>query len=607
MLPEPPAGDDYFDTPARAERLQLVLHLLRNADRPVYLRGPAGAGKTTFAGRLRTALGEEATVAWVDFAEPVKLIAELIRQLGLPPEAADDWPEGLMAKQRDRQLVVVADAIDQADAQTRDGLKALGDGGVRLLLLGRGGGTDDWDVQFVDLPPFEPDETGEFLRRGAGAAAARITDDLVAASHIAAGGLPGGLLDVLHGLPEQMPPPTAPVRPVVGEEASMGKKWSAPKAPNAETVMRRKSGRLWPWLGAAALGLLFLAVLVFQDPINAVLTPPETVSGVDQQAVEPDSLRPAERTALPLPTPEPSIAPSAPELDQTAPADDELVEAPSQGQPVEIEVGDRVEPRPAVDLAAGGAAEVPATALPQLSKPAADPVQTAGLASRAADGEPSAIAADDANQQRPKAVEPIADPLDVVLEDALSAAVSQQPEDAARQPGAARQPDAAPPRIGPAEAGASPPSESATETVEIQPDSATTTAAADGEAQRPPAVAEAGPAPVEDRSVVASVKPRQSAAASASGWLNSRDADRYTLQLVGATDRASIEKFVTIHSISPPFAIFERQLNGRPWYSLIAGDYPDRAAAVAARERLPAALKDAGIWPRTFASVQASR
>lgn len=590
MLPEPPAGDDYFDTPARAERLQLVLHLLRNADRPVYLRGPAGAGTTTFAGRLRTALGEEATVAWVDFAEPVKLIAELIRQLGLPPEAADDWPEGLMAKQRDRQLVVVADAIDQADAQTRDGLKALGDGGVRLLLVGRGGGTDDWDVQFVDLPPFEPDETGEFLRRGAGAAAARITDDLVAASHIAAGGLPGGLLDVLHGLPEQMPPPTAPVRPVVGEEASMGKKWSAPKAPNAETVMRRKSGRLWPWLGAAALGLLFVAVLVLQDPINAVLTPPETVSGVDQQAVEPDSLRPAERTALPLPTPEPSIAPSAPELDQTAPADDELVEAPAQGQPVETEVGGRVEPRPAVDLAAGVAAEieVPATALPQLSKPA-DPVQTA------------VIAADDANQQRPKAVEPIADPLDVVLEDALSAAASQQPEDAARQP------DAAPPRIGPAEAGASPPSESATETVEIQPDSATTTAAADGEAQRPPEVAEAGPAPVEDRSVVASVKPRPSAAASASDWLNSRDAGRYTLQLVGATNRASIEKFVTIHNISAPFAIFERQLNGRPWYSLVAGDYPDRAAAVAARERLPASLQNAGIWPRTFASVQASR
>ena len=362
--------------------------------------------------------------------------------------------------------------------------------------------------------------------------------------------------------------------------------------------MRRTTGRLWPWLGAAGLGLVFVAVLVLQDQINAVLTPPEAVSDVDQQAVDPDLPLPADRTALQLPPPEPSIAPSTPELDQTPPAGDELVEAPAQGQPVETE--SEVEPWPAVDLAAGGAADVPAIALPQLSEPA-DPVQTAGSPSRAADGEPSAIAADDANQQRPKAVEPMADPLDVVLEDALSAAVSQQPEDAARQP------DAAPPRIGPAEAGASPPSESATETVEIQPDSATTTAAADGEAQRPPEVAEAGPAPVEDRSVVASVKPRPSAAASASDWLNSRDAGRYTLQLVGATNRASIEKFVTIHNISAPFAIFERQLNGRPWYSLVAGDYPDRAAAVAARERLPASLKGAGIWPRTFASVQASR
>lgn len=599
MLPEPPTGDNYFDTPARAERLQLVLHLLRNADRPVYLRGPAGAGKTVFAGRLRTALGGEATVAWVDFAEPVKLIAELIRQLGLPPEAADDWPEGLKGTLLDRQLVVVADAVDQADAQTRDGLEALDDVGVKLLLLGRGGGADDWDVQFVDLPPFEPDETGEFLRQRAGAAAARITDDLVAASHIAAGGLPGGLLDVLHGLPEQMPPPAPSARPDDGEEASMGKKWSAPKSPTAETVMRRTNGRLWPWLGAAGLGLVFVAVLVLQDQINAVLTPPAAVSDIDQQAVDPDLPLPADRTALQLPPPEPSIAPSTPELDQTPPAGDELVEAPAQGQPVETE--SEVESRQALDLVPSVAAdvEVPAIALPQLSEPA-DPVQTAGSPSSPADDGSSTMAADDVAKQRPQVVEPMADPLGVVLEDALSAA-SRQPDDAARQP------DAAPPSAGPGAAVALPDSESAAETAEIEPDSATTTVAADGEAQRRTVVAETGPAPVEDRSVVASVKPSRSAAASTSDWLNSRDAGRYTLQLVGATDRASIEKFVTIHSISQPFAIFERQMNGRPWYSLIAGDYPDRAAAVAARERLPASLKGAGIWPRTFASVQASR
>ena len=52
MLPEPPAGDEYFDTPARSERLQLLLHLVYNVAAPVYLRGPAGAGKSMTAANL---------------------------------------------------------------------------------------------------------------------------------------------------------------------------------------------------------------------------------------------------------------------------------------------------------------------------------------------------------------------------------------------------------------------------------------------------------------------------------------------------------------------------------------------------------------------------
>ena len=118
---------------------------------------------------------------------------------------------------------------------------------------------------------------------------------------------------------------------------------------------------------------------------------------------------------------------------------------------------------------------------------------------------------------------------------------------------------------------------------------------------------QSGAAPVEDRSIAAPVKTAETPVGTGRAWLNSRDAKRYTLQLVGARDRASIEKFIEDHSISPPFMIFERELDGRPWYALIAGDYPDRAAAIAAGERLPVALKNAGIWPRTFASVQASR
>ena len=91
------------------------------------------------------------------------------------------------------------------------------------------------------------------------------------------------------------------------------------------------------------------------------------------------------------------------------------------------------------------------------------------------------------------------------------------------------------------------------------------------------------------------------------GWLSSRDPKRYTLQLVGARDRAAIEKFIGDNAVAAPFAVFERTLNGAPWYSLVAGDYPDRTAAIAARERLPDRLERSGVWPRTFESIQKAK
>ena len=121
-------------------------------------------------------------------------------------------------------------------------------------------------------------------------------------------------------------------------------------------------------------------------------------------------------------------------------------------------------------------------------------------------------------------------------------------------------------------------------------------------------------APVESREIpkqppVVTAKPTVvvPAVAAPSGgdaWLKSRDPAHFTLQLVGSRDRAAVRKFVREHAISAPHAIFERDLKGKPWYSLVAGDYPDRAAAIAARERLPSSLGRSGIWPRTFGSIQ---
>jgi DamX protein len=86
--------------------------------------------------------------------------------------------------------------------------------------------------------------------------------------------------------------------------------------------------------------------------------------------------------------------------------------------------------------------------------------------------------------------------------------------------------------------------------------------------------------------------------------LKSRAPGHFTLQLVGARDRTAVEKFVRDHVIEEPYAIFARDLKGKPWYSLVAGDYPDRDAAIAARGQLPKGLERSGVWPRTFGSIQ---
>jgi DamX protein len=86
-------------------------------------------------------------------------------------------------------------------------------------------------------------------------------------------------------------------------------------------------------------------------------------------------------------------------------------------------------------------------------------------------------------------------------------------------------------------------------------------------------------------------------------WLRAQAPGAYTLQLVGARDTDAIQKFIARHNVESPYAVFQRDLNGEPWYSLVAGVYADRDAAVAARSRLAPPLNGSGVWPRTFASI----
>ena len=103
----------YFDTPARAERLQLLLHLVRNAGEVIYLRAPAGAGKTRFAQRLLDALGDQTATVWVRASQDCDVAAVAVDQLGLPPEEISPWPDAAMAGLAGQDLLVIVDDADR--------------------------------------------------------------------------------------------------------------------------------------------------------------------------------------------------------------------------------------------------------------------------------------------------------------------------------------------------------------------------------------------------------------------------------------------------------------------------------------------------------------
>jgi len=86
-------------------------------------------------------------------------------------------------------------------------------------------------------------------------------------------------------------------------------------------------------------------------------------------------------------------------------------------------------------------------------------------------------------------------------------------------------------------------------------------------------------------------------------WLLAQPNTNFCLQLVGGRERASIEKFIRQHQLSDEYAIFERELKGQPWFSLIHGSFKTREQAIEAINRLPKGISKKNIWPRTFASV----
>jgi len=92
-------------------------------------------------------------------------------------------------------------------------------------------------------------------------------------------------------------------------------------------------------------------------------------------------------------------------------------------------------------------------------------------------------------------------------------------------------------------------------------------------------------------------EPRQEA------WLLSQKPTAYTLQVIGLTDRSNIPTYIKQHKLTGKIAYFKTSRNGQPWYPLLYGIYPNRAAAIAARPKLASKLRQKDIWTRSLESV----
>lgn len=89
-------------------------------------------------------------------------------------------------------------------------------------------------------------------------------------------------------------------------------------------------------------------------------------------------------------------------------------------------------------------------------------------------------------------------------------------------------------------------------------------------------------------------------------WLLKQPHSTYALQLAGVSDRAAASRFIARHGLLGQAAIIDSRRNGKPWFVLVYGYYPNKQAAQAAASRLtPALRKEVAPWARAVGELKA--
>lgn len=124
-----------------------------------------------------------------------------------------------------------------------------------------------------------------------------------------------------------------------------------------------------------------------------------------------------------------------------------------------------------------------------------------------------------------------------------------------------------------------------------------------------PAVAAApAPAPEPARPAEPTPRPQPAVAAAPAPAAGGESAEgrRYTVQLLGASELASVEKYVRDHALRDQLEVRRTLRDGKDWYVVVSGDYDSAKTALAALKKLPPTMRASGPFVRRLDNLEAA-
>ncbi len=87
-------------------------------------------------------------------------------------------------------------------------------------------------------------------------------------------------------------------------------------------------------------------------------------------------------------------------------------------------------------------------------------------------------------------------------------------------------------------------------------------------------------------------------------FLMAQNSDFYTLQVIAASKKASLDAYVARQANRDSLYMYRGTREGKSWYVVVQGVYSSRESSLKARSSLPSEQFKAGPWPRKLSAVQ---